>query len=116
MQATRPSTSPCAGPAAQVVKNKCAPPYRTAEFDILFGSGISTLGCVLDAAEATGVVNRKGAYYYLDGTRLAQGREKTLEHLKTNPEVRAPPPLLSRTVIGSEGSGVVEGALIAQDV
>lgn len=47
----------------QIVKNKCAAPYKLAEFDILFGSGISSEGCTLDAAEAVGVVSRKGSWY-----------------------------------------------------
>lgn len=47
----------------QIVKNKCAAPYKLAEFDILFGSGISSEGCTLDAAEAVGVISRKGSWY-----------------------------------------------------
>ncbi len=47
----------------QIVKNKCAAPYKLAEFDILFGSGISSEGCTLDAAEAVGVIVRKGSWY-----------------------------------------------------
>jgi recombination protein RecA len=65
----------------KVVKNKVAPPYRQAEFDIMFGSGISHLGCVVDAAEATGVLVRKGSWYSYKETNLGQGREKTMAAL-----------------------------------
>lgn len=58
-----------------------APPYKIAEFDIMFGSGISGLGCLLDAAEATGIVNKKGSWYYYGEEKLAQGRDKTLAEL-----------------------------------
>lgn len=63
---------------AKIVKNKCAAPYKLAEFDILFGSGISSEGCTLDAAEAVGIISRKGSWYSYGEKRLAQGREKTL--------------------------------------
>ncbi|CAL5220871.1 g2957 [Coccomyxa viridis] len=66
---------------AKVVKNKVAPPYKLAEFDIMFGSGISSQGCLLDAAEAVGIVTKKGSWYYYGEERLAQGREKTLQEL-----------------------------------
>ena len=65
----------------QVSKNKVAPPYKLAEFDILFGSGISSQGCLLDAAEAVGIVSKKGSWYYYGEERLAQGRDKTLQEL-----------------------------------
>ncbi len=67
--------------AMQVVKNKVAPPYKIAEFDIMFGTGISGLGCLLDAAEAVGIVTKKGSWYYYGEEKLAQGRDKTLAEL-----------------------------------
>lgn len=70
----------------KVVKNKCAAPYRVAGLDIMFGTGINTQASVLDAAESLDVVERKGSYYYRDGKRLGQGREKTLQYLEENPE------------------------------
>ncbi len=66
----------------KVAKNKVAPPFRIAEFDILFGQGISGLGCLLDMAEQTGVINRKGAWYSYVGSNLAQGRDNTILRLK----------------------------------
>eukprot|EP00803_Ostreobium_quekettii_P002523 evm.model.scf_1208EXC.2 EVM.evm.TU.scf_1208EXC.2 scf_1208EXC:13646-17340(-) len=71
---------------AKVVKNKCAAPYRMAELDIMFGTGISVAGSILDAAESCGVVERRASYYYKDGVKLAQGREKTLQWLHENPQ------------------------------
>jgi recombination protein RecA len=72
----------------KVAKNKVAPPFRIAEFDILFGRGISTLGCVLDMAEETGVVVRKGAWYSYDGDNVGQGRDNTITWLEQNPEAK----------------------------
>jgi recombination protein RecA len=70
----------------KVAKNKVAPPFRIAEFDILFGRGISTLGCVIDLAEETGVVVRKGAWYSYGGDNIGQGRDNTITWLEQNPE------------------------------
>ena len=70
----------------KVAKNKVAPPFRIAEFDILFGRGISTLGCLLDLAEETGVVVRKGAWYSYEGDNIGQGRDNTIAWLEQNPE------------------------------
>jgi recombination protein RecA len=70
----------------KVVKNKVAPPFRIAEFDVLFGHGISTLGCILDMAEETGVITRKGAWYSYDGDNLGQGRDNTIVYLQEHPD------------------------------
>ena len=71
----------------KVAKNKVAPPFRIAEFDIIFGQGISRLGCLLDLAEQTDVVVRKGAWYSYKGDNIAQGRDNAVKHLEENPEV-----------------------------
>jgi recombination protein RecA len=71
----------------KVAKNKVAPPFRIAEFDILFGQGISTMGCIVDLAEERGIIIRKGAWYSYDGGNVGQGRENTIEWLKLNPEI-----------------------------
>ena len=70
----------------KVAKNKVAPPFRIAEFDILFGKGISTLGCLLDLADETNVVTRKGAWYSYEGDNIGQGRDNTISWLEQNPE------------------------------
>lgn len=71
----------------KVAKNKVAPPFRIAEFDIIFGSGISRIGCLLDLAEKTNIVNRKGAWYSYDGENIAQGRDNAVKYLEENPAV-----------------------------
>jgi len=70
----------------KVAKNKVAPPFRIAEFDILFGKGISTLGCLLDLADETNIVTRKGAWYSYEGDNIGQGRDNTITWLGENPE------------------------------
>jgi recombination protein RecA len=69
-----------------VVKNKIAPPFRIAEFDIIFGTGISSLGCILDMAEETNVVVRKGAWYSYNGDNIGQGRDNTIKYMEENPD------------------------------
>jgi recombination protein RecA len=71
----------------KVVKNKVAPPFKQAEFDIIYGRGISREGCILDMAVEAGVVNKAGAWYSYEGNRIGQGRENSKEYLLTNPEL-----------------------------
>lgn len=70
----------------KVAKNKVAPPFRIAEFDIVFGKGISTKGCLLDLAEEMNIVTRKGAWYSYQGDNIAQGRDNTIKHMEEKPE------------------------------
>lgn len=70
----------------KVAKNKVAPPFRIAEFDIIFGSGISRLGCLVDLAEQTGVITRKGAWYSYKGDNIGQGRDNTIKYMEEKPE------------------------------
>jgi recombination protein RecA len=70
----------------KVAKNKVAPPFRIAEFDIIFGKGISTLGCLVDLAEETGVILRKGAWYSYNGDNISQGRDNAVKYLEEKPE------------------------------
>ena len=71
----------------KVAKNKVAPPFRIAEFDILFGKGISTTGCLLDLAEETNIIIRRGAWYSYEGENIGQGRDNTCL-LYTSPSPR----------------------------
>ena len=71
----------------KVAKNKVAPPFRIAEFDIIFGKGISQLGCLLDLAEQTNVVVRKGAWYSYNGENIAQGRDNAVKYMEENLEI-----------------------------
>jgi len=73
----------------KVVKNKVAPPFKQAEFDIIYGKGISKEGCILDMAVEAGVVNKAGAWYSYENTRIGQGRENSKEYLLSNPELMA---------------------------
>ena len=71
----------------KVVKNKIAPPFKEAEFDIMFGQGISREGDILDLAANTDVVNKSGAWYAYNGEKIGQGRENAKKFLKENPEI-----------------------------
>ena len=94
----------------KVAKNKVAPPFRIAEFDILFGRGISTLGCILDLAEETGVVTRKGAWYSYEGDNIGQGRDNTIGWLEQNPEAKDAIEVLVRQKL-TEGSEVTANSM-----
>ncbi len=73
----------------KVVKNKVAPPFRVAEFDIIFGEGISQEGCLIDLGVEYGVFAKSGSWFSYNDEKIAQGREKLREYLKNNPEVKA---------------------------
>lgn len=73
----------------KVVKNKVAPPFRIAEFDIVFGKGISKLGCILDMAVEFSIVKKAGAWFSYNDEKLGQGREKAMDYLEANPEILA---------------------------
>ena len=73
----------------KVVKNKVAPPFKVAEFDIIYGEGISQEGCLIDLGVEYGIVTKSGAFYSNGEDKLAQGREKMRDYLKTHPEFKA---------------------------
>ena len=71
----------------KVVKNKVAPPFKEAEFDIMYGEGVSNIGVVLDLAVEKGIIKKGGAWYSIGETRIGQGRENAKTYLAENPEV-----------------------------
>ena len=71
----------------KVVKNKIAPPFKEAEFDIMFGEGISVVGDILDLAANVNIISKSGAWYAYEGNKIGQGRENAKQFLKDNPEI-----------------------------
>ena len=71
----------------KVVKNKCAPPFRSAEFDILYGIGISREGSLIDMGVEQGIVRKSGAWYTYEGDQLGQGKENARNFLRDNPDL-----------------------------
>ena len=74
---------------AKIVKNKLAPPFKTAEFDIIYGEGISQSGCLLDLGVEYGVLEKSGSWFSYNGEKIAQGRDKAKDYVDSNPEVKA---------------------------
>ncbi len=72
---------------AKIVKNKVAPPFRTAEFDIIYGQGISQTGCLLDVGVDLGFIEKSGSWFSINGEKIAQGREKARDYLAEHEEV-----------------------------
>ena len=94
----------------KVVKNKVAAPFRVAEFDIMYGEGISKEGGLLDVGVAMDVVTKSGAWFNFDETRLGQGREASKDFLRSNPPVAAEIERRIRSVIADEATIIpVEG-------
>ena len=73
----------------KIVKNKVAPPFRQAEFDIYFNEGISKTGEIIDLGADKGIIEKAGAWYSYSGNRIGQGRDNVREYLKNNPSVSA---------------------------
>ncbi len=110
----------------KVAKNKVAPPFRIAEFDILFGKGISTTGCLLDLAEETNIIIRRGAWYSYEGENIGQGRDNTIIWLDQNLEIKnkvesiVKSKLTEGTEVSSNSMKILnsnpENAVIANDI
>lgn len=94
----------------KVVKNKIAPPFKEAEFDIVFGQGISREGDILDLAANTDVVNKSGAWYAYNGEKIGQGRENAKKFLKENPEICQEIEVKVRAYYHLDGEEAAEGA------
>ncbi len=92
----------------KVVKNKVAPPFKSTEFDIMYGTGISREGDLLDIAASLEIVNKSGAWYSYEGERLGQGRENSKEYLKNNAEFYA---LLEEKVKDAMADARIENTL-----
>ncbi len=71
----------------KVVKNKVAPPFKTAEVDIIYGKGISYVGEIVDLGVSAGIIQKSGAWFSYEGAKIGQGRENTKEYLSNNPEI-----------------------------
>lgn len=95
----------------KVVKNKVAPPFREAEFDIMFGEGISTQGDILDLAAENNIINKSGAWYAYDGNKIGQGRENAKQYLKDNPQICAEVERKVRELFNMETDSVAEPAV-----
>ena len=70
----------------KIVKNKVAPPFREAEFDIMYGEGISKTGCLLDLAVNLNIIEKSGSWFSYNGEKIGQGRENVKDYLKENPD------------------------------
>jgi len=92
----------------KVVKNKVAPPFKEAEFDIIYGEGISTAGDLLDMAVQREIIDKSGAWYSFDEERIGQGRENTTNFLKENPDVSARIMKKLRNALGLEHKETIE--------
>ena len=71
----------------KVVKNKLAPPFKTAEFDIMYGKGISRAGCIFDLALENEFISKSGTWFSIDGEKIGQGKENAKKHIEANPEL-----------------------------
>ena len=94
----------------KIVKNKIAPPFREAEFDIMFGKGISKSGDILDLAANLDIINKSGAWYAYNGEKIGQGRENAKNYLEEHAEIMDHIEQLIRGHYGLEGGEAPEGA------
>ena len=94
----------------KVVKNKVAPPFKEAEFDIMFGEGISATGDILDLAANVGIVNKSGAWYAYEGSKIGQGRENAKQFLKEHADICAQIENKVREHYGLEAEPAIEAA------
>ena len=93
----------------KVVKNKVAPPFKQAEFDVMYNEGISHNGLLVDIGVESDIVEKSGAWFSYRGTRLGQGRENAKNYLKENPELAAQIEAQVKEVLGTKGSSTGSG-------
>ena len=99
----------------KVVKNKCAPPFRSAEFDIMYGQGISREGSILDVAVDFDIVKKSGAWYTYEGEQLGQGRENAKQFLRESPELVVEIDERIRKMVATVAADVPLGAGVRDD-
>ncbi len=97
---------------AKVVKNKVAPPFRQAEFDLMYGEGISREGCIVDMAVDCGIAHKSGAWYTYGDERLGQGREAAKQTLRENPDIRQEIEAKVRSFYNASISGGADDAAV----
>ncbi len=97
---------------AKVVKNKVAPPFRQAEFDLMYGEGISREGCIVDMAVDCGIARKSGAWYTYGDERLGQGREAAKQTLRENPDIRQEIETKVRSFYNASISGGADDAAV----
>ena len=100
----------------KVVKNKVAPPFKQAEFDIMYGKGISHEGCVVDLGAELDIINKSGAWYSYGDIRLGQGKEKVKDFLRDNPDVAKEIEAKIRATTMAQTDVKADAAPVADDV
>lgn len=100
----------------KVVKNKVAPPFKQATFDILYGEGISRTGEIIDIGSDLGVIEKSGAWYSYNGQKIAQGKEKAREYLASNPAVCEEIEQKIRELKGAHGKGVPVASTASEEM
>ncbi len=100
---------------AKVQKNKVAPPFRVADFDIMYGEGISKEGTLLDMAASMDIIQKSGAWYSYKGARISQGRENAKKYLRDNPEVAAEIDKTIRDTLVAEPEAFENGVIAESD-
>ncbi|HOL38445.1 MAG TPA: recombinase RecA, partial [Rubrivivax sp.] len=98
-----------------VVKNKVAPPFKTAEFDILYGEGISREGEIVDMGVAQRIVDKSGAWYAYNGEKIGQGKDNAREFLRENPDLAREIENRIREAVGIAPLGGEAGATSASE-
>jgi recombination protein RecA len=97
------------------VKNKVAPPFKEAEFDIMYGEGISKEGCILDVAVERDLVDKSGSWFSYNGQRIGQGKDNARQYLKDNPDLAQEIEQLIRSNVPLIETAVDDSELLASD-